>query len=209
MPFLVWRFPDGLAKPNNLSELFDRDNLDALEIIGIRRGSGYTTANVDHGAQTRTHTVFTAHARHVSPEAADWRGYYYGMNALKPCLEPVLLVQKPIETTRMIDNVRRWGTGVLNIGALSDQYGFWPSTLFAHRKATKEEHQSNHPSVKPLTLMEDLCTLVCPAGGRILDPFAGTGTTGVAALRRHFDCVLIERDPAMLQVIQRRLREEQ
>ena len=29
--------------------------------------------------------------------------------------------------------------------------------------------------------MEDVCTLICPGGGRILDPFAGTGTTGVAA----------------------------
>ena len=85
MPFLAWRFREGLAKPVNLSELFDRDNLDAREIIGQRKGSGYTHANVDHGAQNRTHTVFTAHARYVSEEAQDWRGYYYGRNALTSC----------------------------------------------------------------------------------------------------------------------------
>ena len=205
-PFLAWRFREGLPKPVNVSELFDRDNLEEREVIGQRRGSGFTKANVDHGAQNRTHTVFTQHARHVSEEAQDWRGYFYGKNALKPCLEPVLLAQKPIATERMIDNIREWGTGALNIGALKDQYGYWPSTLFTHRKASKTEHQSDHPSVKPLTLMEDLCTLVCPAGGRILDPFAGTGTTGVAARNRRFDCVLIEQNEAMREHIERRLR---
>ncbi len=207
-PFMGWRFREGLPKPINLSELFDRDNLDEREVIGTRRGSGFTTANVDHGAQNRTHTVFAEHARHVSQEAQDWRGYYYGVNTLKPCVEPILLAQKPISTNRVIDNVRTWGTGALNIGALQDRYGVWPNSLFAHRKARWEDHQSDHPSVKPVPLMEDLCTLVCPGGGRILDPFAGTGSTGVAARNRHFDCVLIEQDPMMGDVIEGRFRRE-
>jgi hypothetical protein len=206
LPFLAWRFREGLPKPINLSELFDRDNLDEREIVGLRRGSGFTQANVEHGAQNRTHTVFAAYTRYVSPEAQQWMGYYYGRNALKPCLEPILLVQKPISTERMIDNIRQWGTGALNIGALNEQYGFWPSTLLTHRKTSKAEHHSDHPSVKPLALMEDMCTLVCPAGGRILDPFAGTGTTGVAAKKRNFDCVLIEQNTAMRRVIEERLR---
>jgi site-specific DNA-methyltransferase (adenine-specific) len=205
LPFLAWRFREGLPKPINLSELFDRDNLDEREIIGERRGSGFTQANVDHGLQQRSHTMFAARARHVSQEAQDWRGYFYGRNALKPCLEPIMLVQKPIATERMIDNVRQWGTGALNIGALRDQYGFWPSSLFTHRKTNKHEHKTTHPSVKPITLMEDLCTLVCPGGGRILDAFAGTGTTGIAAKRRGFDCVLIEQNPVMCDVIRDRL----
>ena len=207
-PFLTWRFRDGLPKPVNLSELFDRDNLTEREIIGTRRGSGFTQANVDHGAQNRSHTTFAAHARHVSEEAQRWRGYFYGLNTLKPCEETILLAQKPISTGRVIDNVRRWGTGALNVGALQDRYGTWPTTTFSHRKAQKAEHQTDHPSVKPLPLMEDLCTLVCPAGGVVLDPFAGTGTTGVAARNRHFDCVLIEQNPAMRQVIEERLRRE-
>jgi site-specific DNA-methyltransferase (adenine-specific) len=208
LPFLAWRFRDGLCKPTNLSELFDRDNLTEREVIGLRRGSGFTQANVDQGAQSRTHTIFTAHARYVSQEAQDWRGYYYGRNTLKPCMEPILLVQKPIATERMIDNVRRWGTGALNVGVLQDRYKFWPSTMFAHRKARKADHQTEHPSVKPITLMEDICSLICPRGGRILDPFAGTGTTGIAAKRQGFDCVLIEQDPAMCAVIEERIRRE-
>ena len=43
------------------------------------------------------------------------------------------------------------------------------------------KRKNNHPTVKPVALMRWLCRLVTPPGGVILDPFAGSGTTGVAA----------------------------
>ena len=57
-------------------------------------------------------------------------------DALKPCVEPVLLVQKPISEARMIDNIRAWGTGALNIGALQDQCGHWPTNMFTTARRT-------------------------------------------------------------------------
>lgn len=205
-PFLLWQFGQGLPKPANVSELFDRDVLDSREIIGYRSGSGYTQANVDQGAQNRTTTKFPIYARHVSDEAQAWRGYYYGVNCLMPCVEPIMLAQKPIDQTRTIDNLRVWHTGALNLAALRDRSGgLWPNTILRHNKARKKDHGSDHPSVKPLGLLEDLCTLVCPAGGNILDPFAGTGTTGVAAQLHGFNCVLIEQNEQMIPVIRRRL----
>lgn len=205
-PFMVWKFDGGLPKPANLAELFDRDNLSERPIIGYRSGSGYTKANVDHGAQQRTTLKFPIYARHVSPEAQAWRGFYYGVNALKPCIEPILLGQKPIATDRMIDNVRLWGTGALNLGALHERYQTWPTPLHEHKKARKTDHQSNHASVKPVALLEDLCLLACPPGGKILDPFAGTGTTAVAAHNLGYHVTLIELDPDMEPVIRRRLQ---
>jgi DNA modification methylase len=53
---------------------------------------------------------------------------------------------------------------------------------------------SKHPTVKPVDLMQWLCRLVTPPGGVILDPFAGSGTTGEAAFREGFKCILIERE---------------
>ena len=53
---------------------------------------------------------------------------------------------------------------------------------------------SKHPTVKPLDLMRWLVRLVTPPGGVVLDPFAGTGTTGHAALVEGFRAVLIERE---------------
>lgn len=202
-PFLAWKFAGGLPKPVNVSELFDRDNVPEREIIGRRSGSGFTKANVVQGAQNRSKTEFVMRARHVSPEAQQWRGWYYGVNCFKPTMEPILLAQRPYDG-RSIDNLRQHGVGALNLGALKEQYGGWPSTILEHAKARKSEHQSNHPSVKPIRLMEDLCTLLCPPGGHILDPFAGTGTTGVAAARDGFDCTLIEANPDMAPIVRRR-----
>jgi hypothetical protein len=52
-----------------------------------------------------------------------------------------------------------------------------------------------HPTVKPIALMRWLCKLVTPPGGFILDPFAGSGTTGCAAALEGFHFAGIELDP--------------
>jgi site-specific DNA-methyltransferase (adenine-specific) len=64
---------------------------------------------------------------------------------------------------------------------------------------------SKHPTVKPLDLMQYLVRLVTPPGGLVLDPFAGTGTTGEAAWREGMRAVLIEREPEYLGDIRRRM----
>jgi DNA modification methylase/transcriptional regulator with XRE-family HTH domain len=51
-----------------------------------------------------------------------------------------------------------------------------------------------HPTVKPIALMRYLCRLVTPPGGTVLDPFTGSGTTGIAALQEGFKFVGIERE---------------
>lgn len=64
---------------------------------------------------------------------------------------------------------------------------------------------SKHPTVKPVDLMQWLCRMVTPPGGTVLDPFAGTGTTGEAAFREGFRAVLIEREEAYQADIARRM----
>lgn len=64
---------------------------------------------------------------------------------------------------------------------------------------------SKHPTVKPIDLMAYLCRLVTPPGGVVLDPFAGSGSTGMACLREGFDCILIEREAQYVADIHRRL----
>ena len=77
-------------------------------------------------------------------------------------------------------------------------------------KAPKKERPvveglPGHPTVKPLALMRWLARLVTPPGGTVLDPFAGTGTTGQACLDEGFRCVLIERDQDSIRRIRVRL----
>lgn len=64
---------------------------------------------------------------------------------------------------------------------------------------------SKHPTVNPTDLMRWLCRLVTPPGGLILDPFAGSGSTGVAAIAEGFDAVLIEREEQYVADIRRRI----
>ena len=207
-PFMGWRFRDGLPKPINLAELFDRDNLDEREVIGIRRGSGFTTANVEHGAQNRTHTMFAEHARHVSQEAQAWRGVLLWGERLEtlPGADPA--GAEADQHGRSDRQRTAWGTGALNVGALQDRYGVWPDTILTHRKAQKARSPLR-PSQRQTSPADGRhLHLVCPGGGRILDPFAGTGSTGVAAKQLNFDCVLIEQDATMQPIIDRRVLRE-
>lgn len=64
---------------------------------------------------------------------------------------------------------------------------------------------SKHPTIKPIDLMQWLVRLVTPPGGLVLDPFAGTGTTGEAAFREGMRAVLIEREAEYQADIRRRM----
>lgn len=64
---------------------------------------------------------------------------------------------------------------------------------------------SKHPTVKPVDLMQWLVRLVTPKGGTVLDPFAGTGTTGEAAFREGMRAVLIEHEAEYQEDIRRRM----
>jgi DNA modification methylase len=67
--------------------------------------------------------------------------------------------------------------------------------FFYSAKASKQDRNgSKHPTVKPIALMEWLATLITPPGGTILDPFAGSGTTGIAATNKGFQVILCERE---------------
>jgi site-specific DNA-methyltransferase (adenine-specific) len=72
--------------------------------------------------------------------------------------------------------------------------------------ATGEEPDRNdHPTVKPISLMRWLVRLVTPPRGVILDPFAGSGTTGCAAVLEGFDFIGIEREAAYVAICKARV----
>src|SRR5690606_14495724 len=66
--------------------------------------------------------------------------------------------------------------------------------------------QNNHPTVKPTDLMRWLCRLVTPAGGLVLDPFAGSGSTGRGAVAEGFRFVGIELSPEYAAIAEARIR---
>ncbi|HQN09749.1 MAG TPA: site-specific DNA-methyltransferase, partial [Thermoanaerobaculia bacterium] len=65
--------------------------------------------------------------------------------------------------------------------------------------------RNHHPTVKPTDLMRWLCRLVTPPGGTVLDPFCGSGSTGVAANAEGFDFIGIEREADYVEIARRRI----
>jgi hypothetical protein len=64
-----------------------------------------------------------------------------------------------------------------------------------------------HPAHTPLRLCDWWTRYLVPPGGAVLDPFAGSGTTGVAALRRGCTFVGVEKEAGYVEVARRRLAE--
>jgi DNA modification methylase len=78
-----------------------------------------------------------------------------------------------------------------------------------HRKPSRSERgdSNNHPTVKPVNLVAWLLNLVSRPGDLILDPFAGSGTTLVAALKTGRRAIGIELDPAYVEIARQRIGE--
>lgn len=71
----------------------------------------------------------------------------------------------------------------------------------------KEKTHGRHPTQKPLALLERVLQASCPAGGVVLDPFNGSGTTGVAAVAQGHSYIGIDLETEYLELTRARLLE--
>ncbi len=168
---------------------------------------------------TRAHT----------PEAQAWEGWG---TSLKPCHEPIVMARKPLGRTdgqpqTIAGNCLAHGVGALNIDA--SRYGeerkfpgnamhdgscdvleLLPkggSRFFYSPKTSKADRGegNTHPTVKPTELMRYLCALVTPPGGLVLDPFAGSGSTGKGAALGGFQFLGVELSPEYAEIARQRI----
>lgn len=213
---LAWIYATGVPK-----------SLDVGRAVAKTNGAQETTAAARSvAAADRTRGANTTGDGGEAGDGAGWDGWYTGV---KPALEPIVLARKPITGT-VAENVLAYGTGALNVAAARLDGGRWPTNVFLDEGqadrldrgldgrgsryffvAKPSSHERvkvggvAHPTVKPLALMRELIKLVTPAGGLILDPFAGSGTTVEACIVEDRACLAIERDSAFLPLIQARL----
>jgi site-specific DNA-methyltransferase (adenine-specific) len=89
----------------------------------------------------------------------------------------------------------------------SDNYGTKAVNLTRNDLGPNEVKKAAnvHPCVKPFALMRYLCRLVTPPGGIILDPFMGSGTTGMAAKAEGFEFIGIEKEQEYVAIAGRRI----
>lgn len=169
--------------------------------------------------------------RAVSRIGQQYRGAGLG---IKPAYEPVILVQKPkAPGLTVAQNILKYGTGALNLeetriplecgeapvghnphplGRVCANYlrtepwqdGYDKFFMVPKVRQHKDSFNS-HPTLKPTALMEHLVKLVSFEGQTVLDPFAGSGSTGVAALQRRRQFVGYEKDATYYEIMNRRM----
>lgn len=158
-----------------------------------------------HRAQ-RLSAVFERRKDYDSAE--NWKNWRVAN--LRPLFEPILWFQKPYKTGGTIaDNVLQNGVGAWNELALRNYLVgdiFDKSSNIIRVPVTSEDH-GKHVAQKPLALMELLISLVTKEGQLVLDPFAGSGTTCVAAHRLNRHYIGMEIDEHNCEVANARINE--
>ena len=96
--------------------------------------------------------------------------------------------------------------GTNTFRGIDDEGGSAARFFYCAKAGPLDRIGSKHPTVKPCSLIRFLVRLITPPGGTVLDMFAGTGTTGQAAMLEGFKSVIIEREKEYVEDIERRMK---
>lgn len=122
---------------------------------------------------------------------AKQKGYYFDLDAIR--------IPYDAET-------KKARSRSIFVGAKWLEIGYNPKDVWSVSRLHREHpERADHPTQKPLEIVERMVKASCPPGGTILDPFMGTGTTAVAAQRCGRDFVGFELNPAYCEIIAHRL----
>jgi site-specific DNA-methyltransferase (adenine-specific) len=228
---LFWSYLNGMPKSRNIGIDIDRElGIQSHEIGEYKYVQGYKKGGADSYLQTESKKILSAN----SDLGKKYNGS--GMN-LKPAYEPIILVQKPIPKNHTIaQNVIKYGTGVLNfeetripynqtdnkVGHNPHPKGRIPSNIirtenhndsydkfFQVAKVRQSKDNYNfHPTLKPLELMVHLVKLVSFDSQTVLDPFMGSGSTGVACQLENRNFLGYEINSKYFEICKQRLEEK-
>lgn len=133
---------------------------------------------------------------------AEWDGWH---SCLRSEWEAIVVVQKPL-INNYLETVLEHGVGLFH--AINDD-GSFQSNILENIPRDKTDKYNIHCTVKPIALMEKLVDLFVPPSRDhiVLDPFAGSGTTLLAAKNLGRSYAGIEIVPEYIDIIERRLSE--
>lgn len=144
-----------------------------------------------------------------------WRGWG---TSLKPSHDIWILAQKPIDRHSLTINVATNGVGALNFNSEPNK-SQRENTVFENRlsqvvfrrrpSGSKAKKENLHPTAKTVDLMKDFVQMITPQGGVVLDPFMGSGTTGVAAKELGFSFYGSEIESEYFETAKLRLKQYQ
>jgi len=142
--------------------------------------------------------------RGMHDEARQWDGWRLGN--LAPLFEPIIWFFKPYKVGATIaDNVLQWGVGAMNT-AECQQEGRSPTNLLRFDFSPDEKRV--HEAQKPVSILQYLMRLSTSEQDVILDPFMGSGSSGVAAIRLGRKFIGIEQSSKYVEIAMRRIGQE-
>lgn len=225
---LFWSYLNGMPKSRDVALAIDKELGVESKLTGTYK---YVQGYKKDGAPSYTADEERFKKEPASSLAIQYRGSGLG---LKPAYEPIILIQKPVESGLTVaQNIIKYGTGALNIEATRIPYqkgegkvGHNPhpegrvasniirtepfedgyDKFFLVPKVRQHAEDFNdHPTLKPVALMEHLVKLISWQGQQLLDPFMGSGSTGVAALQLKRMFFGYEIDPDYFAIAKKRL----
>ncbi|GHT08330.1 hypothetical protein AGMMS49532_03100 [Endomicrobiia bacterium] len=225
---LFWSYLNGMPKSRDIALDIDKELNVESKIVGIYN---YAQGYKKNGANN----YYATNLKYKKEPKSELGDKYKGCGlALKPSYEPIILIQKPISKNLTVaQNVIKYGVGVLNIENTRIPYadgekkvghnphpkGRVPSNIIRTQEyrdkydkfflvpkvRQKAEEFNNHPTLKPVELMEHLVKLVSFENQIILDPFSGSCSTGVASLKNKRKFVGYELDGKYYKICKKKM----
>lgn len=227
---LFWAFLNGMPKSRDVALEIDKElGVESDEAGAYKYVQGYRKG----GATSYTNAAKKPKFAPASKIGKQFKGAGRG---IKPSYEPIILVQKPLDDGKSLaQNMIEYGVGALNLedtrlpfepdennvghnphpagrvaaniirtDAFEDGY----DKFFLVPKVRQHADKFNsHPTIKPLQLMDHLVKLLSWQGQKVLDPFMGSGSTGVSALNLARDFIGFELDAEYFKIASRRIKE--
>lgn len=228
---VMWGFLNGMPKSRDVGLEIDKVLGIESEIVGeYKYVQGYKKGGsadyyADEGKKIK------------SPSSETGKRFAGFGNGIKPAYEPIILFQKPIAEKTVAKNIIEHGVGALNLEETRIPYaqddkkvGHNPhpkGRVMANLIRTEEfldgmdkyftipkvrqykDDFNTHPTLKPIYLMEQLVKLVSAEGQTILDPFMGSGSTGVAAVSNNRNFIGYEISKEYFEIAKRRFDNQQ
>ena len=200
---ILWTYHTGFPKASDTSKMIDKRLGGKVKVSKDFKGRGID--NTYNGISQSTPIGEERDAmRHKADTdmAKKYEGSKLGFQP-KPAVEHIIIGMKPHGSKSYIDNV-------LNFEALPDNIKMTYPFLQVPKPAKKEKElgvdiKVSHPTIKPVKLMSYIITLFTREGDWVLDPFLGSGTTGIAAKLLNRNFIGIEREEEYMDIINERL----
>ena len=228
---LFWSYLNGMPKSRNVALDIDKELDVESKVVGKYN---YVQGYKKNGAENYYANKEKLKYEPSSEFGKKYKGAGLG---LKPAYEPIILVQKKIEKgLNVAQNIIKYGTGALNfeetripyakgenkVGHNPHPNGRMPSNIvrtdafndnydkffLIPKVRQKKEDFNYHPTVKPVELMFHLVKLISFEGQSVLDPFMGSGSTGVACLKLKRKFIGYELDKNYYEIAKKRLNNQ-